>query len=85
MLPFTLPSIDGAGFENGDRIYVPGIRKLIEQSGEQEIGPVKAVHIRSNGEKKELELSLGILSETEKKIILSGCLINYYNEGKNSK
>lgn len=74
IVPFTLA--DGAPFayEAGDFVFVPGIRKAIEQ-GIEEL-PAKA--IRTDGTVEDLTLYVKGLTEDEKTIILEGCLMNYY-------
>lgn len=71
MLPFLIPEGD-LPFANGDYLFVPGIRKAIEE---------KADTIPAYVVKDELvpfELKLGDLTDDERTIILKGCLINYY-------
>ena len=75
MIPFL---IDGElPFKNLDYIYIPGIRKAI-QDGRGEVTAYKA-----DTEAKALvpfTLRWDPLTEEEKKIILSGCLINFNKE-----
>lgn len=70
MLPFLL---DGEiPFENGDYIYVPDIQAAVAE---------KAAEIPAyvvGKEMKPFTLKLGDLTDDERKIILSGCLINFY-------
>jgi len=74
MLPFIL---DGElPFENGDFIFVPGIKKAVEQKASE----IKAYAIGASI--KEFTLKLAALTDDERKIILSGCLINYYRDTK---
>ena len=73
MLPFLTEEKDTAlSFRNGDYIYVPEIRRAIE---EKEVS-VKAYVVGT--ELKEIQLALGELTDNEREIILKGCLINYY-------
>ena len=65
---------DGLKLECGDRIFVPGIRKAVENK----IADVKATIYRKNGNVDEVVLQLNDLSDDERKIILAGCLINFY-------
>ena len=70
MLPFIL---DGEPpFENGDYIYIPNIAEAIKEKK----GEIDA-YIVGNGMKK-MVLKLGELTDDERKIILAGCLINFY-------
>lgn len=75
MLPFTTEDFYGLNLECGDRIFIPGIRKAVEN----EIVDVKATIYRKNGNCDEVTLQLADLSADERKIILAGSLINFYN------
>ena len=75
MIPFIYED-ENIPFHKGDFIYIKGIKSAIEK-GESS---VKAVIVNENGT-KEIELSLGAMTEEEKEIIVSGCLINYNNRG----
>ena len=63
---------DVSDFKNLDYIYVPGIRKAIEDKTEI----IKAYTI-ADGKTTEFELKVGELTNEEREIILKGCLINY--------
>ena len=71
MLPFLIPEGE-LPFKNLDYIYVPGIRKAIENKTEV----IKAYTI-AGGKTTEFELKVGELTNEEREIILKGCLINY--------
>ena len=71
MLPFLIPEGE-LPFKNLDYIYVPGIRKAIEDKTEI----IKAYTI-TDGKTTEFELKVGELTNEEREIILKGCLINY--------
>ena len=71
MLPFLIPSGD-LPFKNGDYLFVPGIRKAVEEKAEV----ITAYKVSDTMTK--FELSLGDLTDDEREIILKGCLINYY-------
>ena len=58
--------------KNLDYIFVPGIKKAVEEKA----SVIKA-YVVGNGQKKEFELTLGELTDEERQIILKGCLINY--------
>ena len=75
MIPFIYED-ENIPFHKGDFIYIKGIKSAIEK-GESS---VKAVIVNENGT-KEIELSLGAMTDEEKEIIVSGCLINYNNRG----
>ena len=73
MLPFiTDAGHEALPFKNGDYIFVPEIRKAIEEKAEV----IKAYVVRD--EPQEIELRLGDMTDNEREIILKGCLINYY-------
>ena len=74
ILPFTIDKEISFTYENGDCVFVPGIRKAIE-AGMEDI-PAKV--IRSGGAVEDLLLHVRGLTADEKEIILDGCLMNYY-------
>ena len=69
MLPFLLQG--EIPFENGDYLFIPGIKKAVEEK----VDEVKAYVVNKN--MKEFTMKLGSLTEDERAIILSGCLINF--------
>ena len=71
MLPFLIEKGE-LPFENLDYIFVPGIRKAVEEKA----AVIKAYALK-NGQMKEFDLTLGELTDEERQIILKGCLINY--------
>lgn len=73
MIPFI---IDGEElpFANLDYIFIPGIADAIKNGASS----VKAYVV--NKDMKEFELKIGELTEDERRIILAGCLINFYKE-----
>ncbi len=73
MLPFITEEADTAlSFQNGDYIFVPDVRKAIEEKADA----MKAYVVGDT--LKEITLKLGDLTDNEREIILKGCLINYY-------
>ncbi len=75
MLPFVTDAAHEAlPFKNGDYIFVPKIRKSVEEKQ----AVIKA-YVVGDG-LKEIELKLGDMTDNEREIILKGCLINYYRE-----
>lgn len=64
-------------FEKYDSIFIPNIRSAVEEKWEK----IPAYALAKNGV-KEMTLSLGGLTDDEREIILSGCLINYYRSKK---
>ncbi len=73
MLPFVIEKGD-LPFANGDYIFVPGIKKAIEEKA----AVIKAYAVKD--ELVEFDLRLGDLTDDERTIILKGCLINYYRD-----
>jgi len=59
-------------FEKGDFIFIPNIRQAIENKANE----MKAYIIKDT--LKEITLQMADLTDDERKIILSGCLINFY-------
>lgn len=74
ILPFTLAEGTPFEYEEGDCVFVPGIRKAIKEGIEE----IPAKVIRKNGAVEALTLYVKGLTEDEKTIILEGCLMNYY-------
>ena len=75
MLPFLCePGIEKT-IANGDFILVPGIRSAVKEK--KEVIPALFIH---DGSVSALSLKLGDLTDDERRIILDGCLINFYNE-----
>ena len=73
MLPFlTDADHEALPFKNGDYLFIPDVRKVIEEKQ----SAVKAFVVAD--ELKEIELKLGDMTDAEREIILKGCLINYY-------
>lgn len=74
ILPFTLDPETKFEYETGDCVFVPNIRNTIA-SGEEKF---TAKVIRKSGDVEDLTLYVKGLTEEEKMILLSGCLMNYY-------
>ena len=74
MLPFVAGDVKDWNIREGDRLSIPGIRKLLEGDGEE----IEATLIRENGTRTSVTLKLPGLTREERDIILAGCLINYY-------
>ncbi len=73
ILPLTISKDIDFNYEAGDYIYVPGIRNAVLY-GQTEI-PAKVI---SKNKTEEIILYCGNLNDKERKIILDGCLMNYY-------
>ena len=72
MLPFLIQPGD-LPFKNLDYLFVPGIKKAVEDKAEG----IKAYVVTPGEGMKEFSLKLGELTDEERQIILKGCLINY--------
>ena len=71
MLPFLIPA-GNLPFANGDYLFVPEIRKAIEEKATE----IQA-YVVKDGALKPFMLQMGELTNDEREIILKGCLINY--------
>ncbi|MGN0740747.1 MAG: hydratase [Treponema sp.] len=77
MLPFLYKEGDkNLPFANDDYVFIPDVKKMIQEK----LASVKAYAIKKDGTVNEFELSTGDLTDDERKIILAGCLINFYRE-----
>ena len=77
MLPLICPGLAELALKPGDRLYLPGIRALLEGDGDT----IDALFFQSEPDGptvKQTKLSLPGLTREERDIILAGCLINYY-------
>ena len=72
MLPFVIEE-ENLPFVLEDYLYVPGIRKAVEEKASE----IAAYVLTADGV-KTFTLKLGDLTDDERRIILDGCLINYY-------
>ena len=72
MTPFVVDNPEA--FELGDYIFVSGLKKGI-LGGEESF---RAYVIKPSGAVCEIEAHTGALTESERRIIADGCLINYY-------
>jgi len=73
LLPFVTDELKQLDIKPGDRLYIPGIRTLLESEEEA----LEAVLIQDSRH-TAITLRLPKLSREERDIILAGCLINYY-------
>ena len=71
MLPFLIPA-GNLPFANGDYLFIPEIRKAIEEKATE----IQA-YVVKDGALKPFMLQMGELTNDEREIILKGCLINY--------
>ena len=73
MLPFIIPDIRSLNIQTGDRVYIPGVRALLEGDGTEITG-----YLLRNGERQPITLTLPDMTREERDIVLAGCLMNYY-------
>ena len=73
MLPFIAEDVKDWNLQPGDRLYIPGVKALLEGDGEE----ISATLIQ-NGTEKPVTLRLPGMTREERDIVLAGCLINYY-------
>ena len=74
ILPLTLDKGTPFEYEVGDCVFIPAIRKAVEEG----IETIPAKVVRKDGSVEEITLHLIGLTPDEKEIILDGCLMNYY-------
>ena len=65
---------DETVFENGDWVFVPGIRKAILGK----VNEFDAYVVKADGSVVKMPVATGDLTDDERQIIADGCLINYY-------
>ena len=71
MLPLLIEAGD-MPFKEGDYLFLPGIRKAVEEKAEE-------IKVYVAGDScSEFTVKIGDLTDDEREIILKGCLINYY-------
>ncbi|MCH5341298.1 MAG: hydratase, partial [Acetatifactor sp.] len=71
MLPFLIKEGD-LPFKNLDYLFIPGIKRAVEEKAE-----VITAYVVGESGLNSFELRLGELTDEERQIILKGCLINY--------
>ena len=77
MLPFIYKDGDkNLPFANGDYVFIPDVKKMVSEK----LPTCKAYAVKADGTVNEFELSTGDLTDDERKIILAGCLINFYRD-----
>ena len=73
MLPFTYPE-EEVTLAAGAYLWIPGVRKAVSEGAEK----VEATVIAADGSTRPMELELKEVTESEKKILLAGSMINFY-------
>ena len=79
ILPFTLDKDEKFDYNEGDFVFVPNVRKLVESKAEE----FDAKVVRKDGTVSDCKLYVKGLTDDEKEIILDGCLMNYYAKHNN--
>ena len=77
IVPFTMDAAAGFPYEEGDWVYIPGVKKAV--AGGVEDIPAKV--IRKDGTVCDLALKCAGLTADERLILQEGCLMNYYAAG----
>ena len=77
IVPFTTAPEDFARLEEGDWVYVPGVRQGILAGREK-----FAAKLISAGKTRDITLVCAGLTDEERQILTDGCLINYYARTK---
>ncbi len=80
ILPFNLDESTEFPYEVGDYVYVPGIRTAVA-NGAREV----PARVLSGGDVHEITLKLPELTQKEREIILTGCLMNWYAAASREK
>lgn len=71
MLPLQMA--EKPSFEVGDYIYIPGIRRALDECS----GEIKAYVLHADGAMSEISLYMESLTAEEREIIKAGSLINF--------
>ena len=77
MLPFQMDAEPDA-FDVGDYIFVPGIRKALDDNALENI----KAYVIKDGKTEELDLYITPMTENEREIVKAGCLINFNRNRK---
>jgi len=77
IVPFTMDTSLDFPYEDGEWIYVPGVKKAIAEGVEE----LTATVIRKDGTTAQLPLKCAGLTADERLILQEGCLMNYYASG----
>ena len=69
MLPLVIDESVPFEFNPGDKVEIPGVRKAVESGADEITGYINGT---------EYKFNIGPLTEDERQILLSGCLMNWY-------
>ena len=77
IVPFTMDKAIEFNYEDGDWVYIPGVKAAILEGKEE----IAAKVITKAGDVIDLPLQCKGLTDDEKLILKEGCLMNYYAAG----
>ncbi|MCR4784712.1 MAG: hydratase [bacterium] len=81
IVPFTMDKETAFNYEDGDFIYIPGVRQGILDGQEEFAAKV----ITKDGQVHDLKLACQGLTQDEREIVTKGCLMNYYAANQAAK
>ena len=76
MIPFITDEESARLFSPGEWLWLPNVRAEVESGAEE----AEAWLLTRNGGKIRVKALMPGLTEDDRKILLSGCLMNYYSE-----
>jgi len=76
MVPFQNDELEALHLQPGDKLWIPGVRALLEGDGDS----IAATVLYADGRTAEITLTVPGMTRDERDVVLSGCLINYYRE-----
>jgi aconitate hydratase len=80
IVPFTLERSQEFTWQENDHVFVPGIRQAILDGNDDIPAQVLSTDEGGQARSQTIMLHLGQLTDTERRILVDGCLINYYRE-----
>ncbi len=72
IVPFVIDS--PALIDPEDWVFIPGLKKAIREKTDR----IPALAVKADGTVTPFEVSIGVLTDAERQILIDGCLINYY-------
>ena len=72
IVPFVIDNPALIGPE--DWVFIPGLKKAIREKNDR----IPALAVKADGTVTPFEVSIGVLTDAERQILIDGCLINYY-------
>lgn len=77
MLPFVTSEKDAKKIELGDYVWIPNVKEILASDSDD-----YTAYLINDNKKVAITLHLGYVSDEEKDVMDSGCLINYYASSK---